>query len=165
MSKNETVTLKVKPGDTSGNGWTSTTASNGQPYSFKYSGGENGNGGLKTKVGDGQATIALSVDTDNRYSLFGVNFVQDNSHQLSWQPTAGSQAAGKILVAHEATRACGVGAELSALIAEEAFEDLDAPVRRLTAPDVPIPFSPPLEQAVLPQLDDMKEACRELLAY
>ena len=40
----------------------------------------------------------------------------------------------------------------------EAFEDLDAPVRRLTAPDVPIPFSPPLEQAVLPQLDDMKEA-------
>jgi 2-oxoisovalerate dehydrogenase E1 component beta subunit len=71
----------------------------------------------------------------------------------------------KVLVAHEATRSCGVGAEVAALIAEEAFEDLDAPVRRLTAPDVPIPFSPPLEQAVLPQLDDMKEACRELLAY
>jgi pyruvate/2-oxoglutarate/acetoin dehydrogenase E1 component len=72
---------------------------------------------------------------------------------------------GKVLVAHEATRACGVGAELSALIAEEAFEDLDAPVRRLTALDVPIPFSPPLEQRVLPGLDDMKEAARELLAY
>jgi pyruvate/2-oxoglutarate/acetoin dehydrogenase E1 component len=72
---------------------------------------------------------------------------------------------GKVLVAHEATRSCGVGAELSALIAEEAFEDLDAPVRRLTAPDVPIPFSPPLEQRVLPGLDDMKEAGRELLAY
>jgi 2-oxoisovalerate dehydrogenase E1 component beta subunit len=72
---------------------------------------------------------------------------------------------GKVLVAHEATRACGVGAELSALIAEEAFEDLDAPVRRLTAPDVPIPFSPPLEQRVLPGLDDMREAARELLAY
>ena len=71
----------------------------------------------------------------------------------------------KALVAHEATRSCGVGAEVAALISEEAFEDLDAPVRRLTAPDVPIPFSPPLEQAVLPQLDDMKEACRELLAY
>ena len=50
-------------------------------------------------------------------------------------------------------------------LASEAFESLDAPVRRLTAPDVPIPFSPPLEAAVLPQLDDMKEACRELLAY
>jgi pyruvate/2-oxoglutarate/acetoin dehydrogenase E1 component len=72
---------------------------------------------------------------------------------------------GKALIAHEATRSCGVGAEVAALITEEAFEDLDAPVRRLTAPDVPIPFSPPLEQAVLPQLDDMKEACRALLAY
>jgi pyruvate/2-oxoglutarate/acetoin dehydrogenase E1 component len=71
----------------------------------------------------------------------------------------------KVLVAHEATRSCGVGAEVSALIAEEAFEDLDAPVKRLTAPDVPIPFSPPLEQAVLPQLDDMKEALGELLSY
>jgi pyruvate/2-oxoglutarate/acetoin dehydrogenase E1 component len=72
---------------------------------------------------------------------------------------------GKALVAHEATRSCGVGAEVAALISEEAFQDLDAPVRRLTAPDVPIPFSPPLEQAVLPQLDDVKEACSELLAY
>jgi pyruvate/2-oxoglutarate/acetoin dehydrogenase E1 component len=72
---------------------------------------------------------------------------------------------GKVLVAHEATRGAGVGAEVSALITERAFEDLDAPLRRLTAADVPIPFSPPLEQAVLPQLDDMKEACDELLAY
>ena len=71
----------------------------------------------------------------------------------------------KALVAHEATRSCGVGAEVAALIAEEAFEDLDGPLRRLTAADVPIPFSPPLEQEVLPQLDDMKDACRELLAY
>jgi pyruvate/2-oxoglutarate/acetoin dehydrogenase E1 component len=72
---------------------------------------------------------------------------------------------GKVLVAHEATRSCGVGAEVAAIVTEDAFESLDAPVRRLTTPDVPIPFSPPLEQAVLPQLDDMKEACRELLAY
>jgi 2-oxoisovalerate dehydrogenase E1 component beta subunit len=72
---------------------------------------------------------------------------------------------GKVLVAHEATRSCGTGAEIAALISEHAFEDLDAPVRRLTTPDVPIPFSPPLEQHVLPQLDDMKEAMRELLAY
>jgi pyruvate/2-oxoglutarate/acetoin dehydrogenase E1 component len=71
----------------------------------------------------------------------------------------------KVLIAHEATRSCGVGAEVAALLAQEAFVDLDAPIRRLTAPDVPIPFSPPLEQAVLPQLDDMKEACRELIAY
>ncbi len=59
---------------------------------------------------------------------------------------ASARKTGKVLVAHEATRSCGVGAEVAALITEEAFEDLDAPVRRLTAPDVPIPFSPPLEQ-------------------
>jgi len=78
---------------------------------------------------------------------------------------ASARKTGKVLVAHEAVRSCGVAAEVAALVAAEAFEDLDAPVRRLTAPDVPIPFSPPLEQAVLPQLEDMKEACRELLAY
>jgi pyruvate/2-oxoglutarate/acetoin dehydrogenase E1 component len=76
-----------------------------------------------------------------------------------------AEKTGKVLIAHEATRSCGVGAEVASLISERAFESLDAPVRRLTAPDVPIPFSPPLEQSVLPQLDDMKGACRELLAY
>jgi len=78
---------------------------------------------------------------------------------------ASARKTGKVLVAHEATQSCGVGAEVAALIAAEAFEDLDAPVRRLTAADVPIPFSPPLEQAILPQLDDMKEACDALLKY
>jgi pyruvate/2-oxoglutarate/acetoin dehydrogenase E1 component len=78
---------------------------------------------------------------------------------------ASAEKTGKVLIAHEATRSCGVGAEVASLISERAFEWLDAPIRRLTAPDVPIPFSPPLEQAVLPQLGDMKEACRELLAY
>ena len=71
----------------------------------------------------------------------------------------------KAVVLHEATRSCGVGAEVCALIAEEAFEDLDGPVVRVTAPDVPIPFSPPLESAVLPQVDQVREACRELLGY
>ena len=78
---------------------------------------------------------------------------------------ASARKTGKVLVAHEATQSCGVGAEVAALVAAEAFEHLDAPVRRLTAADVPIPFSPPLEQAVLPQPDDMKEAIDELLAY
>jgi pyruvate/2-oxoglutarate/acetoin dehydrogenase E1 component len=71
----------------------------------------------------------------------------------------------KVVVLHEATRSCGIGAEVCSLIAEKAFEDLDGPVVRVTAPDVPIPFSPPLEQAVLPQRDQVKEACRELLEY
>jgi pyruvate/2-oxoglutarate/acetoin dehydrogenase E1 component len=87
-------------------------------------------------------------------------------HPLDAEAVLGSvRKTGKALIAHEATRSCGVGAEIAALIAEEAFEHLDAPIVRLTTPDVPIPFSPPLEQRVLPQLEDMKEACRELLAY
>jgi 2-oxoisovalerate dehydrogenase E1 component beta subunit len=71
----------------------------------------------------------------------------------------------KVVVLHEATRSCGVGAEVAALIAERCFEDLDGPIVRITAPDSPIPFSPPLERAILPQASDIEEACRELLAY
>jgi pyruvate/2-oxoglutarate/acetoin dehydrogenase E1 component len=71
----------------------------------------------------------------------------------------------KVVVLHEATRSCGVGADVAALIAQEAFEDLDGPVVRVTAPDTPVPFSPPLERAVLPQPDDVRRACLELLAY
>jgi pyruvate/2-oxoglutarate/acetoin dehydrogenase E1 component len=53
----------------------------------------------------------------------------------------------KVLVLHEDTRSGGFGAEIAATIAEEAFEDLDAPLMRITAPDTPVPFSPPLEKA------------------
>ena len=61
----------------------------------------------------------------------------------------------KVLVLHEDTHTGGFGAEIAATIAEEAFEDLDAPVRRITAPDSPVPFSPPLEKAFIPQVDDV----------
>jgi 2-oxoisovalerate dehydrogenase E1 component beta subunit len=71
----------------------------------------------------------------------------------------------KVLLVQEATRSAGVLSEVAAIIGEAAWEDLDGPVRRVSTPDVPIPFSPPLERAVLPQVDDVKEAARELLAY
>jgi 2-oxoisovalerate dehydrogenase E1 component beta subunit len=71
----------------------------------------------------------------------------------------------KALVLHEDTRTGGFGAEVVATIAEEAFEDLDAPVRRMAAPDTPVPFSPPLEKAFIPQVDDVVAALRELAAY
>lgn len=70
-----------------------------------------------------------------------------------------------VLVVDEANRTCAAGAQVAALVAERAFEDLDGPVRRLATPDVPIPFSPPLEQAVLPGVTSIAEAARELLAY
>jgi len=71
----------------------------------------------------------------------------------------------KVVIVDEANMTCAAGAQVSALIAEQAFEDLDGPIIRVATPDVPIPFSPPLEQAVLPQVDDVREAVRELLEY
>jgi 2-oxoisovalerate dehydrogenase E1 component beta subunit len=71
----------------------------------------------------------------------------------------------KVVVVDEANATCAAGAEVAALIAQYAWEDLDGPVVRVATPDVPIAFSPPLEQALLPQPGDLREACRELLAY
>jgi pyruvate/2-oxoglutarate/acetoin dehydrogenase E1 component len=71
----------------------------------------------------------------------------------------------KVVIVDEANATCAAGAEVAAVIAERGFESLDGPVVRVATPDVPIPFSPPLEQAVLPNVDRVREACRELLAY
>jgi 2-oxoisovalerate dehydrogenase E1 component beta subunit len=71
----------------------------------------------------------------------------------------------KVVVLDEANQMCAAGAQVAALIAEKGFEDLDGPVVRVATPDVPIPFSPPLEQAVLPSVERVREACRELLEY
>ena len=59
----------------------------------------------------------------------------------------------------------GFGGEIAATIAEEAFEDLDAPVKRITAPDTPVPFSPPLERAFIPQVEDVVAGLRDLAEY
>jgi len=71
----------------------------------------------------------------------------------------------KVIVLHEDTHTSGFGAEIAATIAEEAFELLDGPVVRVTAPDTPIPFSPPLEKAFLPQVADVVAAIEKLSAY
>jgi pyruvate/2-oxoglutarate/acetoin dehydrogenase E1 component len=71
----------------------------------------------------------------------------------------------KVVIVDEANQTCAAGAQVAALIAEHAFEDLDGPVVRVASPDVPIPFSPPLEAAVLPSVDGVREACRQLLEY
>jgi pyruvate/2-oxoglutarate/acetoin dehydrogenase E1 component len=71
----------------------------------------------------------------------------------------------KVVIVDEANATCAAGAQVAALIAERGFEDLDGPVVRVATPDVPIPFSPPLEQAVLPNVERVREACRELLEY
>jgi len=77
---------------------------------------------------------------------------------------ASARKTGRVVVVHEANRLCGVGAEIAALIAEEAFADLKAPIVRLGGPDVPVPASFPLEQATVPQADAIAAAARQLCA-
>jgi 2-oxoisovalerate dehydrogenase E1 component beta subunit len=78
---------------------------------------------------------------------------------------ASARKTSKVLVLHEDTRTGGFGAEIAATIAEEAFEDLDAPIRRIAAPDTPVPFSPVLEKAFIPQVDDVVRGLKELAEY
>ena len=71
----------------------------------------------------------------------------------------------RVLIVHEDSRTGGIGESLAAIIQEEAFESLDAPVRILAALDTPVPYSPPLEAAFLPSDDDLERAARLLVAY
>jgi 2-oxoisovalerate dehydrogenase E1 component beta subunit len=71
----------------------------------------------------------------------------------------------KVIVLYEATRSGGVGAEVAALISEEVFNYLDGPILRISAPDTPVPYSPPMEEYYLPQVEDVVEAAEKLAAY
>ncbi len=71
----------------------------------------------------------------------------------------------KVMILHEDTRTGGMAGEISAVITEEAFEDLDGPILRITAPDTPVPFSAELEDAFIPQVTDVVVAARKLAAY
>lgn len=71
----------------------------------------------------------------------------------------------KALIVHAANRMAGVGAEVSALLSEQAFEWLDAPVMRLGGLDTPVPFSPPLEDAYRPNAETIARAARSLASY
>jgi len=71
----------------------------------------------------------------------------------------------KVILLHEDTRTGGMAGELAALIAEKAFEDLDGPIVRVTAPDTPVPYSPPLEEFFLPNAGKVITAARALAEY
>lgn len=71
----------------------------------------------------------------------------------------------RVLIVHEDTRTGGIAGEISMRITERAFEWLDAPVLRVTAIDTPVPYSPPLEDYFLPQVDDIMRAARYLCGY
>ena len=76
-----------------------------------------------------------------------------------------ARATGRVLLVHEDTRTGGIGESLAAVIQEEAFEWLDAPVRVVGALDTPVPYSPPLEEFFLPSEAEIERAARLLAAY
>jgi len=71
----------------------------------------------------------------------------------------------KVILLHEDVRTGGFAGELAAIIAEEAFEYLDGPIMRITAPDTPVPYSPPLEEFFLPKTSDIVRVAKQLAAY
>src|SRR5262249_11962636 len=78
---------------------------------------------------------------------------------------ATARKTGKVLVVHSANQLAGVGAEVAALVADQAFEWLDGPVRRLGGLDTPVPFSPPLEDAYRPSAGKIYQAALALTKY
>jgi 2-oxoisovalerate dehydrogenase E1 component beta subunit len=78
---------------------------------------------------------------------------------------ASARKTGKVLVVHSANRLAGVGAEVAALVADEAFDWLDGPVVRLGGLDTPVPFSPPLEDSYRPDAGKIHEAALRLARY
>ncbi|MGE3512743.1 MAG: alpha-ketoacid dehydrogenase subunit beta [Vicinamibacterales bacterium] len=78
---------------------------------------------------------------------------------------ASVEKTSRCLIVHEDTKTLGLGAELSAVIVEERFHALDAPVMRVTYPDTHCPFSQVLETAILPNADTISDALRRLAAY
>ncbi len=78
---------------------------------------------------------------------------------------ATARKTGKVLIVHEATRTGGIGGEVAASVAEGAFDRLDGPILRVTAPDTPVPFTAPLEEAFLPNADRIATTAERLAAY
>ena len=71
----------------------------------------------------------------------------------------------KVILLHEHARTGGLAGEISAIINEEAFDDLDGPIVRITSLDTPVPFSPPQEEFFLPKVSDVVREARKLRAY
>ena len=76
-----------------------------------------------------------------------------------------TQQCSRVMIIHEDTRTGSVGESIAAIIQEEAFDWLDAPIRIIGALDTPVPYSPPLEEEFLPSEDEIETAARELMRY
>lgn len=106
--------------------------------------------------------LAASQDFPGQVSVFDLRTI------IPWdkeQVLDNVQKTGKVLIVHEDTFTAGFGAEISAVIAGEAFTDLDAPIKRLATPDIPIPYNLSLMETVIPSIEKIKFQINELLTY
>ena len=110
----------------------------------------------------GQALDAAATLAEDGLEL-EVNDVRTISPLDMATISASLRRTGRLLIAHEANRTAGWGAEVAARAAEHDFHFLDAPIVRVAAKDAPIPFSDVLERAVLPQTEEIVAAARALV--
>ena len=112
------------------------------------------------------ATVQKSVEAAERsgadVEVVDLRWVVPWDHDLVGESV---RRTGRALVVHEDIRTAGFGAEVAAWIAEECFDSLDAPVARIGALDCHVAYEPGLEDAILPQVDDIAARIKELLAY
>jgi 2-oxoisovalerate dehydrogenase E1 component beta subunit len=115
------------------------------------------------------AMVFLAMDAAKELEKEGIDLeVIDLRSLLPWdreRVLESVRKTNKVILLHEDTRTGGFAGEMAAVISEEAFEDLDGPIRRITAPDTPVPYSPPLEEFFLPSVADVVRVARELYAY
>lgn len=115
------------------------------------------------------AQVRESLTAADRLAVDGINAEVLDLRTLKPLDTEAilttARKTGKVLIVHSANQLVGVGAEVAAIISEQAFEWLDAPIHRLGGLDVPVPFSPPLEDAYRPSAEKIYQIARELAAF
>jgi 2-oxoisovalerate dehydrogenase E1 component len=115
------------------------------------------------------ATVQKSLDAAERLAADGTSVeVIDLRTIMPWDHEAVADTVAhtsKLLVVHEDTLTAGFGGEVAAWAAEHCFSDLDGPIRRVAATDTFVAYEPTLEQAILPQVEDIELAARELAGY
>ena len=97
--------------------------------------------------------VSVEVIDPRTVAPLDINLILESVHKT-----------GRLLVVDENFQPCGIGAEVAAQVADKGFDDLDAPIRRLNSAQAPVPYSPALEAAVVPNLGTITQTIRELMA-